>query len=136
MARSTARLRDRPTLAAQIAALSTQVGARSAQEEEVSDFPRGALNALEWVTHGGPGPLTGVLAGVPVAQELMVGELAAAQDIIYGDPVRHRDYARGVEHALMWAQFATAAPPLPPPRESARPEGRPSVPNCTPRRPQ
>jgi hypothetical protein len=23
------------------------------------------------------------------------------------------DYARGVEHALMWAQYATAAPPVP-----------------------
>ncbi len=136
MARSTVRLRDRPALAAQIAALSTQLGGRSAQEDGVSEFLRGALNALEWVTHGGPGPLTGVLAGVPVARELMVGELAAAQDIIYGAPARHRDYARGVEHALMWAQFATAAPPLPPPRRSARPERWASVPTCTPRRPQ
>jgi hypothetical protein len=128
--RSTIRLRDRPALAAQIAALSTEVGGRSAQEDGSSDFPRGALNALEWVTHGGPGPLTGMLAMVPVTGEAMVGELAATQDIIYGPPSRHRDYARGVEHALMWAQFATAAPPLP------RPEGRVSVPSRTQRRPQ
>jgi hypothetical protein len=94
--RSTARLRDRPVLAAQIAALSTEVGGRSAQQDGSSGFPRGALDALEWVTHGGPGPLTGVLAMVPVAGKVIVGELAAAEDITSGASSRHRDYARGV----------------------------------------
>ena len=38
---------------------------------------------------------------------------AAAEAAIYGRPPTQRDYARGVEHALMWAQYATAAPPVP-----------------------
>ena len=134
MVASTARLRERPVIAAQIAALSTEVGGR---DVERFDFARGALDALEWVTHGGPGPLTGASAVVPVTVKLVVGELATAEDIIYGRPSRHREYARGVEHALMWAQFATAAPPVRPPGPDAR---RPApsagqAPSAGPRRP-
>lgn len=114
MVRSTARLRERPVLAAQIAALRTHLSDRGAAKNGSAQFARGALDALVWVTDGGPGPLTGAWAVVPVAWKLIVAELAAAEDIIYGRPSDHRDYARGMEHALMWAQRATAAPPLPP----------------------
>ena len=43
----------------------------------------------------------------------VVHELAAAEAVIYGRRQSRREYARGVEHALMWAQYATAAPPAP-----------------------
>jgi hypothetical protein len=127
--RGAARLRDRQVLAAQIAALSVDV-ARSRDREDVStDFQRGALDALLWITDGGPAPLTGVLAVLPVPLEMIVGELAAAEDIIYGRPSRHRNHALGVEHALMWTQFANATPPVPQPPPSAGPAGRLSTPN-------
>jgi hypothetical protein len=134
--RGAARLRDRQVLAAQIAALSVDV-ARSRDREDVStDFQRGALDALLWITDGGPAPLTGVLAVLPVPLETIVGELAAAEDIIYGRPSRHRNHALGVEHALMWAQFANATPPVPQPPPSAGPAGRLSTPNSRQGRPR
>lgn len=135
MVRSTARLRERPVLAAQIAALRRQLEDRGAAGKGSSEFPRGARDVLLWVTDGGPGPLTGTWAVAPVAWELIVAELAAAEDIIYGQPSGHRDYARGVEHALMWAQRATEAPPLPPP-PVATPGGPEPGPHHTPGRPE
>lgn len=48
---------------------------------------------------------------LPVPLETLVNEPAAAEDIIHGRISRHRSYACGVEHALMWARCATAAPP-------------------------
>lgn len=124
--KTSARLRDRQVLAAQIEALRAHAGRRGGPhevtEEATADFQRGALDALSWVTRGGPAPLTGALAVLPMTLESIVGELAAAEDLLYGRPCRHRDYARGVEHALMWAQFATAAPPLTlSPRQRPRP---------------
>jgi hypothetical protein len=110
----TARLRDRRVLGQQIAALTDQT--RSGVAREDVEFRRGALAALRWVTEGGAGPLTGSTSLPPVRLAAIVKELAAAEDVIYGRPSQHREYARGVEHALMWAQFATASPPLPPPR--------------------
>lgn len=106
--RSPARLRDRRVLEAQLAALGPG---------ETWDFRCGAVHALRWLTAGGPGPLTGVLEGPPVAVQAIVAELAAAEDLIYSASRTRgsstcQDYARGVEHALMWAQFATAAPPV------------------------
>lgn len=118
--RSAARLRDRRLLDAQIAALHSQVDTAEAvaaggRNGGSSEFARGALDALEWLTCSGPAPLTGALAGRPVALEMIVAELATAEDLLYGRPSPRRDYARGVQHALMWAQFATAAPPTPQP---------------------
>ncbi|MBN9099382.1 MAG: hypothetical protein J0I49_14900 [Pseudonocardia sp.] len=118
---SSARLRDRQVLDAQIEALRVHVDRARDREDVTADFARGALKALGWVTAAGPGPLTGALAVAPVALERIVAELAAAEDIIYGRSSRQRDYARGVEHALMWAQFATAAPPLSPSPQEASP---------------
>lgn len=43
----------------------------------------------------------------------IVHELAAAEAIIYGPRSTGREYARGVEHALLWAENATAGPPVP-----------------------
>jgi hypothetical protein len=102
-----ARLREQGALAAQMAALRAQ------GESDRRDFHRGALDALRWLTEGGPGPLTGTVGGPPVTAHAVVRELAAAEELIYGRPSKCRDYACGLEHALMWAQFATAAPPLP-----------------------
>jgi hypothetical protein len=102
-----ARLRDRSVLSAQIAELGERKDAASPQ------FRQGAIDALRWLCVGGPGPLSGVLAGLPIRPEVIVRELAAAEAIIYGEPSGCRDYACGLEHALMWAEFATPAPPVP-----------------------
>ena len=73
---------------------------------------RGAVAALRWLTVGGAGPLTGALA-TSINFEAIVRELATAEAIIYGLPSDGRQYARGVEHALMWAESATSGPPVP-----------------------
>jgi CspA family cold shock protein len=96
------RLRQRDILITQLA---------SCQRND-SSFSRGAVAALRWLTVGGPGPLTGA-AAAPIDFGAIVHELAAAEAIIYGPPSTGRDYARGVEHALLWAEFATSAPPTP-----------------------
>jgi hypothetical protein len=106
-----ARLRDHEVLQMQLAALAGEVGHRG--EGDPVDFRRGALDALRWVTAGGPSPLTGCLEGPVVSVQAIVRELAAAEAIIYGRPSRSRAYCTGAEHALMWAQFAMASPPLP-----------------------
>lgn len=113
--RTTAHLRDRQVLAAQIEILRAQAARDRDRPAVAAGFARGALDALVWVTEGGPGPLTGALATVPVAPETIMAEQAVADDLVDGRPSPRRDYARGVEHALMWAWFATATPPLPPP---------------------
>jgi hypothetical protein len=64
---------------------------------------------LRWLTAGGPGPLTGTLA-TSIDFRSVVHELAAAEDIIYGPSSSGRDYARDLEHALLWAENATAGP--------------------------
>jgi len=111
--RPTYRIRQRPILEQQLAALREldQTGRATA-------FQHGALAALTWMIEGGPGPLTGALTARPVPSRAIVAELATAEELIYGRPSPRRDYARGVEHALMWAQHATAAAPLAPPARS------------------
>lgn len=104
---SLARLRERGVLAEQMVAL------RARGESDRRDFYKGALDALRWLTEGGSGPLTGAVGGPPVSARAVVRELAAAEELIYGRPSTCRDYACGLEHALMWAQFATAAAPVP-----------------------
>jgi hypothetical protein len=83
-----------------------------------NSFSRGAAAALHWVTAGGVGPLSGALA-TSVTFKGIVHELAAAEAIIYGPPSIGREYARGVEHALLWAESATSGPPVP---ASSRPD--------------
>jgi hypothetical protein len=77
-----------------------------------NSFARGAVAGLRWLTEGGAGPLSGALA-TSIAFRGIVNELAAAEAIIYGPPSTGRDYARGVEHALLWAESATSGPPVP-----------------------
>ena len=96
------RLRQRDILTAQLA---------SCQRVD-SSFSRGAAAALRWLIAGGPGPLTSATTG-PVDFGGIVRELAAAEAIIYGPPSTGREYARGVEHALLWAECATSGPPIP-----------------------
>ncbi len=104
--------------------LSAQLGVLGVECERTgSSFVRGARDALRWLVGGGPGPLTGALE-TPMVFPAIVRELAAAEAVIYGPPSAQRDYASGVEHALMWAQFATACPPTPPPRTVAVPAQR------------
>jgi len=95
------RLRQRAVLTAQLV---------SCQRID-SSFSRGAAAALRWLTVGRSRPLTGA-AAAPIDFAAIVHELAAAEAIIYGPPTG-REYARGVEHALVWAELATSAPPAP-----------------------
>ena len=104
---SPARVREPEVLAEQMAAL------RAESKRTASQFALGALDALRWLARGGPGPLTMDVAQQPVTVRAVVHELAAAEAVIYGRRQSRREYARGVEHALMWGQYATAAPPAP-----------------------
>jgi hypothetical protein len=98
-------LRDRQVILGQVAALRESV-ARSAGE-----FENGALAALLWLLDGGPGPVTGAADRPPTVARTIVRELAAAEAMIYGTTTQRTDFARGVEHALMWAQFVTCSTP-------------------------
>ena len=98
-------LRDREVIAAQVVAL------RGGAAGPAGEFERGALAALSWLLEGGPGPATGEVAGRPNSARTIVRELAAAEALIYGATTDRSDFARGVEHALMWAQFVTCSTP-------------------------
>jgi hypothetical protein len=102
-----ARVRPSEVLTGQIATVC------AASKGTRSRFVLGALDALQWLTASGPGPLTGDAAPEPVSVRAVVHELAAAEAVIHGRQLARREYAQGVEHALMWAQYATAAPPVP-----------------------
>lgn len=102
-------MRDRACLAAQVAILD-----RSGVKAE-GGFERGAAAALRWLLDGGPGPATGEDNGSPTAPRSIVRELAAAEAAIYGPRSDRRAYARGIEHALMWAQNVTSTAPVEPP---------------------
>lgn len=100
-----ARLRDRDTRNELLAALT------SGPDAGGNGFREGARDALRWLVERGPGPLTGAAGGALVTATAVVRELAAAQELAYGPPSPGRDYAAGLEHALMWACLATPAPP-------------------------
>ena len=100
-----AELRDSAVIAMQVEAL------REAVERSPGEFERGALAALCWLSDGGPGPVTGDVDGRRVVARAIVRELAAAEAVIYGTMTARTDFARGVEHALMWAQFVTCSTP-------------------------
>jgi hypothetical protein len=98
-------LRERDVIAAQVAAL------RADAAGPVGEFECGAAAALCWLLDGGPGPVTREVAGRHGAARAIVRELAAAEALIYGATTDRSDFARGVEHALMWAQFVTCSTP-------------------------
>ena len=100
-----AALRDPEAIAAQGAAL------RGGAAGPAGEFERGALAALCWLLEDGPGPVTGELGGRPGTARAIVQELAAAEAVIYGTTTDRTDFARGVEHALMWARFVTCSGP-------------------------
>ena len=77
-----------------------------------SSFFVGALDSLRWLTEGGPGPLTRRFTEKPVMVHAVAWEVAVADGKIYGKNPVDAEYARGVLHALMWAQYATSAPPV------------------------
>ena len=102
---SRAGLRDRASLAAQAAILD------GFADKAEGEFQRGAAAALRWLLDDGPGPVTGQLHGDPTAPRSIVRELAAAEAEIYGPRPDSQAYARGIEHALMWAQYVTSTAP-------------------------
>lgn len=98
------RLREPTAIAAELTALTA---ARSLP----GGFRTGARAALLWATRGGAGPLTGAIVTPPPPMREIVAELSAAEAIIYGRPSTCRDFAVGVEHALLWVECATPTPP-------------------------
>ena len=108
------RFRASEALQQQILALQQQTGPTGGGPGE---FDRGAGAGLGWLLAGGAAPLTGAMTGQPPPAAAVVQELAAAEDLIYqrrSSP--RREFARGVQDALLWAQYATAAPPVAVPR--------------------
>ena len=115
------RLRARAVIEDEIAALAPHqtgddIGAPPGEAaREVGEFRRSAREALRWLLVGGPGPLLAEVdmpAG-PVPARAVVAELGRAEKVIYGRSSRRHDVARarGVQHALMWAQYAAATSP-------------------------
>ena len=116
------RLRARAVIESEIAALAPSrsgdgAGIPAGREAaaEVGEFRRSARQGLRWLLVGGPGPLLAdadVGLG-PVLARAVVAELGRAEEVIYARSSRRLDVARarGVQHALMWAQYASATPP-------------------------
>ena len=77
------------------------------------EFRRSARQALRWLLVGGPGPLIADAGAGPVPARAVVAELGRAEKVIYTRSSRRLDVARarGLQHALIWAQYATATPP-------------------------
>jgi len=105
-----ARLRAREVLAVQLA-VSEAEWQRTGRQ-----FCRGARDALSWLLGGGPAPLSGTPHAAPLKASDIVAELAAAEAKMGRHDAEPCRYAQGVEHALMWAQLVTPAPPVPAPR--------------------
>ena len=116
------RLRAREVIENEIAALAPSpsgdgggIPAGRKPAAEVGEFRRSARHALRWLLVGGPGPLLADAAADvgAVPARAVVAELGRAEKVIYARSSRRLDVARarGVQHALMWAQYATATPP-------------------------
>lgn len=101
-----ARVREPEVLAEVMSALCAE------SKRTGSRFSLGALDALRWLTRGGAAPLTGQVTEKPVRVRPVARELAVAEGQTYGRNRDQSQYAQGVLHALMWAQYATAAPPV------------------------
>ena len=83
-------------------------------------FFLGAHDALRWLLGDGPAPIRQVGPCPRMGVCDIVAELAAAAAMIYGAEAEASGYARGVEHALMWARLVTPSPPVPIPRQATR----------------
>jgi hypothetical protein len=93
------------------AILTAELDALGPAAESCSPFRQGARDALRWLLTGGPGPLTGSRTDPCLQTNAAGAELAAAEALLYAPPCAGRDYAAGVEHALMWAESATSTAP-------------------------
>ena len=117
------RFRPGPALQQQITALEQPCPA----DDPMPEFRRGARAVLRWLLAGGPAPLTETVTEQPPPPAAVVRELTAAEALIYQRRSSRREYGRGVQHALMWAQYATATPPSPTPPSPTPPSAtRPS----------
>jgi hypothetical protein len=103
------RFRAREMLEQQILALRQRTDATGGG---LGEFDRGAGAALSWLLADEAAPLTGAdTEQSPPAAAAVVHELAVAENLIYQRRSVLREFARGVQHALMWAQYASATPP-------------------------
>jgi hypothetical protein len=74
-------------------------------------FVRGAGVAAGWVLRGGPGPLTGHVAALPISDRDVASELAAADLVLVGSIGTAHAYAAGVGDGLRWAAGLAVEPP-------------------------
>jgi hypothetical protein len=81
------------------------------REAPLAEFRRSARQALRWLLVGGLGPLIADVGAGPVSARAVVAALGRAEEVIYARSCVWTWPARGVQHALMWAQYATATPP-------------------------
>jgi hypothetical protein len=113
----------------------------------VGAFIDGALLGLRWMVWAGPGPLTGRPTPAPVPAGAVAREVLAAQTRPRRGPLparipltgrrsgdRDRDFARGVQEALLWVGYATASPPNPFGLLAGFPATSSRLPGPTPRR--
>jgi hypothetical protein len=109
----------------------------AATPSRVGAFIDGALLGLRWMVWAGPGPLTGLPTARPVPARAVARELHAAQTSPRRAPARipspgrragdrDRDFALGVQEALLWVGYATASPPDPFGPLAGYPTSRPS----------
>ena len=100
-----------PVLLRARAVLTAELEALVPMAERGSPFHQGARDALRWLLAGGFGPWTGSRTDPPLPLSAVVAELAAAETQLYNGQSACRDYAAGLEHAIMWAESATPANP-------------------------
>lgn len=93
------------------AALTAELDALTSMTESGSPFHQGARDALRWLLAGGFGPLTGVRTDPPLSMRAVTAELGAADTLLCRRQSAGRDYAAGLEHAIMWAESAGPAKP-------------------------
>jgi hypothetical protein len=123
------------SLKPQLSGSSPSFGTRHALEHQITaleqprpadgpppEFSSGALAALRWLLAAGPAPLDRDDHRAIATPDGSRGELAAAEKLIYRLRSSRREYGRGVQHALTWAQYATATPPSPTPPSPRPPD--------------
>jgi hypothetical protein len=86
-------------------------GARSRSAEVAADDGAQARHCT--------GSLQGCRNRIGIVVMLTHAPARSGEAIIYGPPSTGREYARGVEHALLWAESVTSGPPVP---ASSRPD--------------
>lgn len=98
-------IRDRATItAAREAALSNDFHDRN--------FIAGAVAAYDWLLGTQPAPLSGTteVSARTIAAEEELAETAITGQ--FGAPQVTREWAVGLQHALMWGRYAADTPPV------------------------